>query len=206
MRSNLLSIVASMGEDPGAIEEAKAITAKSLADPASVDATVAKTALFTAADFGDANFFDQLQKLSATADNPQIRSTALFALAVFRDPALARRALDFAVSGQVRNQDAFILFTIELQSRDNQNMAWEYIQKNWDKVIAQVTITSGAGLVEATGSFCSAEKLDQVTTFFNSHKVPASEHALARAKDQISDCIDLRAAQEPNLKAWLSKQ
>jgi len=206
MRSTLLSISASMGEDPGAIDEAKAIAAKSLADPASVDATLAKTALFIAAHYGDAAFFDQLQKLSTTAENPQTRSSALFALAEFRDPALAKRALDFAVSGQVRNQDAFILFAIELQSRENRDLAWKYMQENWDKVLAQVTMSSGAGLVEATGSFCSAEKLDELTTFFSTHKVAASEHALARAKDQIGDCIDLRAAQEANLKSWLSKQ
>ncbi len=206
MRSTLLSIVANMGEDPGAIEEAKAIAAKSLADPASVDATLAQTALFIAAQYGDVAFFDQLQKLSTTAENPQIRSSSLFALAEFRDRALAKRALDFAVSGQVRNQDAFIVFAIELQSRENQDFAWDYIQKNWDKVIAQVTMSSGAGLVEATGSFCSAEKLNEMTAFFSTHKVAASEHALARAKDQIGDCIDLRAAQEANLKSWLNKQ
>jgi len=206
MRSTLLSIAASMGEDLGAIEEAKAIAVKSLADPASVDATLAKTALFIAAHYGDAAFFDQLQKLSTAAENPQIRSSALFALAEFRDPVLAKRALDFAVSGQVRNQDAFILFAIELQRRENQDLAWDYIQKNWDKVIAQLTMSSGAGLVESTGAFCSAEKLDEMTAFFNTHKVAASEHALARAKDQIGDCIDLRAAQEANLKSWLSKQ
>jgi aminopeptidase N/puromycin-sensitive aminopeptidase len=36
--------------------------------------------------------------------------------------------------------------------------------------------------------------------------VPASEHALARAKNQINDCIELRAAQEPKLKEWMAAQ
>jgi len=36
--------------------------------------------------------------------------------------------------------------------------------------------------------------------------VKASERALTRAKNQIGDCIDLRAAQEGTLKAWLAKQ
>jgi aminopeptidase N/puromycin-sensitive aminopeptidase len=72
--------------------------------------------------------------------------------------------------------------------------------------LAQVTESSGAGVVGSTASFCTSDKLSEVTTFFAAHKVPASEHALVRAKNQISDCIDLRAAQEPNLKAWLAKQ
>jgi hypothetical protein len=79
------------------------------------------------------------------------------------------------------------------------------VQDNWDKVSAQFTTFAGASLIGGTGGFCSADRLDQVGSFFAAHKVAASEHALARAKSQIGDCIDLRAAQEPGLKAWLSK-
>jgi aminopeptidase N/puromycin-sensitive aminopeptidase len=61
-------------------------------------------------------------------------------------------------------------------------------------------------LIGGTGGFCSEDRIDQVTSFFGAHKVAASERALARAKNKISDCIDLRVAQESNLKAWLNKQ
>jgi len=60
--------------------------------------------------------------------------------------------------------------------------------------------------VGGTGSFCSAEARDQVESFFSAHKVPASERALTRAKNQINDCIELRAAQEPKLKEWMATQ
>jgi len=206
LRASLLGIVAGIGEDPEAIAQARQIAAQSLADPSSVDQTLAQPALSIAAEHGDAAFFDQLQKLSTTATNPQLRSSALFALAEFHDPVLAKRALDYAASGKVRNQDAFGLFASEMQSRDTREQAWEYIQQNWEKVLAQTTEFGGAGLVGSTASFCSAEKLDEVTKFFATHKVKASERALTRAKNQIGDCIDLRAAQEGNLKAWLAKQ
>ena len=50
------------------------------------------------------------------------------------------------------------------------------------------------------------EKRDEVVSFFATHKVPASERALTRAKDQINDCIELRSLQEPNLKEWIAEQ
>jgi aminopeptidase N/puromycin-sensitive aminopeptidase len=43
-------------------------------------------------------------------------------------------------------------------------------------------------------------------SFFTTHKVPASERALSRAKDQINDCIELRSLQEPNLKTWIASR
>ncbi len=93
-----------------------------------------------------------------------------------------------------------------LQGRETRDQAWQYIQQNWDKVEAQLTTSMGGYLVSGTGSFCSAEARDQVDSFFTTHKVPASEHALARAKNQINDCIELRAAQEPKLKEWMAAQ
>jgi aminopeptidase N/puromycin-sensitive aminopeptidase len=64
----------------------------------------------------------------------------------------------------------------------------------------------GAYLVSGTGSFCSADVRDQVQSFFATHKVAASARALARAKDQINDCIELRGAQEAKLKEWIAAQ
>jgi len=205
LRAELLTLVAGLGKDPDAIAGAKSITARNLNDPASVDPTLANAALPIAARNGDQALFDQLQKISLESVNPQSRATALRALQQFTDPSLVKRALDFAVSGQVRNQDAAYFLAEELYDRDTQDLAWQYIQQNWNKVSAQFTTFSGAGFVGGAGGFCSADRMDEVTQFFASHKVAASERALARTKSRIADCIDLREAQQASLKSWLSK-
>jgi hypothetical protein len=43
----------------------------------------------------------------------------------------------------------------------------------------------------------------QVTQFFEEHTVSATSRALDNARDSIANCVDLRAAQGPNLKQWL---
>jgi aminopeptidase N len=131
---------------------------------------------------------------------------ALYALGAFENPALEKRALDYAVSGKVRNQDSIGLISEMLGNRETRTVAWQYVQQNWDKVKAQFTMFSGSGLVGATSSFCTVAERDQVTSFFATHKVEASERALSRATDRINDCIDLHASQQPNLKAWLQGQ
>jgi aminopeptidase N/puromycin-sensitive aminopeptidase len=206
LRAALFGILGSLGKDPAIIAEARAITAKSLADPASVEQTLGRVALGIAASNGDETLFNQLLALSKTATNPQQRSNALHALYFFHDPVLEEKALAYAASGQVRNQDAPGFFAMELARRDTQDVAWQYMTRNWEKVSAQFTTFGGAGAISGVGGFCSADKINEVTTFFAAHKVAASQRTLARAKDQIRDCIDLRTAQEPNLKAWLAKQ
>ena len=192
--------------DPQIVAEAKELTEKYIADPASVDPTLARPALAIATENGDSQLFDQLQQISTTSNNPEIQTTALFSLANFRDPALVRRALDYATSGKVRNQDSAFFFVIELRNRDTRPIAWDYIQKNWDKVHAQLTTAMGAYLVGATGAFCSDEKSQEVKAFFTAHPVMAAQRAVKRATDEIQACTALRTAQQPKLTEWLSQQ
>jgi aminopeptidase N/puromycin-sensitive aminopeptidase len=206
LRATLFGLVGGLGKDPDAIAEARSITERSISDPSSVDPTLANVALSIAARNGDEALFNQLLEVSKSASNPQQRSSALRALFLFRDPVLEKRALDYAVSGQVRNQDATSFIATELIVRDTQDFAWQYVQDHWEKVSAQFTTFGGANVVAGTGGFCSADRIAQITAFFAAHKVAASQRTLARAKDEIRDCIDLRAAQEPSLKAWLRKQ
>ena len=50
------------------------------------------------------------------------------------------------------------------------------------------------------------EKRDDVASFFATHKVDAAQRTLAKAIDNINDCIQLRSAQEPGLRQWLATQ
>ena len=206
LRATLFALLGNVGADPQVIAQAKQISEQYLRNPASVDGTLAARALAIAAQNGDAAFFDQLQRVSETAGDPQLRIQTLQALARFRDAALVTRALNYAVSAKVRNQDSLRLVQIEMSDRRTRDVAWQYIQQNWPRVQAQITTWMGGSLVESMGSFCSADRSSEVTQFFAEHEVPATSRALDKASGSIADCVQLRAAQEPNLKQWLQTQ
>jgi aminopeptidase N len=193
-------------KDPAILSQAREIAYKYVADPSSIDATFGQTALAIAARNGDAALFDKLQQISETSTNPEIQSSALRLLAEFEDPSLVNRALDYAVSGRVRNQDAAIQLAIPLETEENRKQAWKYIQSHWDKVQAQLTTNSGSILVGSTGAFCSAASRDEVERFFATHKVAASGQSLKHAIERIDGCVELRAVQRPQLKKWLASQ
>ena len=206
LRAQLFAILGFYGKDPTVLAQAREIAEKYVADPTSVDPTLGQTALAIAARNGNASLFDQLQKIYETSTNPELQIGALHLLAEFEDPALAQRALNYAISGKVRNQDAAIQFAIALQISETRDLAWQFIQTNWDKIQAQLTTNMGGMLVGSAGSFCSASERNAVQQFFTAHKVAAADVALKHAIENINGCIELRSLQEPQLKSWLAAQ
>ncbi|MGH9599550.1 MAG: M1 family aminopeptidase, partial [Terracidiphilus sp.] len=206
LRADLFGLLGYYGKDPAVIAQATEITEKYLTNPGTIDPTLGQTALAIAAQNGDAALFDKLQKVYETSTNPEFQIGALRMLAEFENPALEERALEYAVSGKVRNQDAAIQLVIAMQIPEERELAWKFVQTHWDQVKAQLTTSMGGILVEYSGAFCSASARDQVLSFYSTHKVPASSMALKHAVEQMNGCIELRSAQEGNLKSWLAEQ
>lgn len=204
LRAVLFAFVGGIGDDPAVVAEAGKLTAAYLENQAAVDPTLAAAALGVAAAHGDQALFDRLQALSESSADPQLRAQALFALGRFRDPKLAERALEYAVSGKVRNQDSARLIAEQLWERQTQQVAWKFMQGHWSAVKRQITTSTGETLVAATGSFCSIAEEGQVRSFFAKHRVPAAESDLRHAQANIRDCVELRSLQGANLEHWLS--
>jgi aminopeptidase N/puromycin-sensitive aminopeptidase len=159
-----------------------------------------------AAENGDEAFYNRIQTVSQRSEDPELQEESLRMLTQFRTPILEIRTLEYAVSGQVRNQDSWILLAIELSQRSSRDLAWEWVQQHWDQVKAQFTTASGANVVSATGSFCTVQRRQEVASFFATHKVEAADRTLAKTLDSIDACIKLQAVQEPKLRAWLAAQ
>ena len=204
LRATLFGCLGYYGNDPQVVAQATAIAAQYIADPASIDPTFGQTALAIAARNGDAHLFDQLQNLYETSTSPDTQQTALHLLGQFRNPALVRRALEYAISGKVRNQDVAIQLAIELSNDANRDQAWAYIKTNWEKVQPQLSTSTGQYVVQYAGTFCSAESREDVRNFFSTHKVEDADRALHAAIEAIDGCIQFRQQQEPNLKKWLA--
>ena len=193
-----------LAEDPGVLEEAHAITVELLSGKKVDDEDLVDVAVALSATVGNEDFYNRILTVSQKAEDPGLQSEALETLADFKDGGLARRTLEYAVSGQVRNQDSWVLIAIELSRAQTRELAWAWVKAHWDQVKAQLTTASGGNLVSALGTFCTVERRDDVSAFFATHPVEASERSLAKAVDSINDCVRLRATQEPNLKDWLA--
>ena len=209
LRAELMGILG-FAKDPAVLAEAKDLTDRAYAPGAKkdkgLDPILTDEAIAVTAANGDAALYEKVMAASKDPSDPGAQSDALRTLALFTDPAFVTRTLDYTVSGQVRNQDSWIPIAMLLGGLDTREKTWTYIQQNWDKVHAQLTTNSGARIVNSAGSFCSVEKREEVAKFFATHKVDAAQRTLAKALDNINDCVHLRAAQEPSLHQWLAAQ
>jgi aminopeptidase N len=202
-RTELFGALGTAG-DPDILSQARDVTTQLFDGKKPADPDIVDTAVGLAAATGNEEFYNRILTVSQKTSDPSLAIESLQVLTRFRNPALVTRTLDYAVSGAVRNQDSWILIAIELSQRETRDIAWPWVQAHWDKVSAQLTTASGAQLVSATGSFCSAEAHQQVASFFATHKVDAADRSLAKALDAIDACVRLRETQEPKLHAWLA--
>ncbi len=211
LRAQLLSLLASYGKDAESRTEARRIaeqylSGRELPDGASVDATLGQAALDIAAENGDTALFDKLENIYETSSDPELQELALRKLAVFANPDLLERALEYSVSAKVRNQDSAIQFRTAMRIAENRDQTWNFMKTHWGQVQAEFTPEMGEIFVEGTGNFCSAEAREDVKNFLASHPVSAADSALRHSIEHIDGCIELRRLQEPNLKTWLAAQ
>ena len=204
-RATMVTILGLLGNDPKAIQFSRETVDDALKGKA-VDGTLLGSALGVAARYGDAALYNAI-----LAHFAQVKTPAEFllygqTLCLFSDPALVTRTLTFAISPEMRTQDAPQVLGTVLANRPSRQVAWDFIRQHWPEVEAKLSNYSEGAIIGATGAFCDAAKRDEVRQFFTEHKVPATERALKQTLEQINVCIDVRTHQEPDLRAWLEQQ
>jgi aminopeptidase N/puromycin-sensitive aminopeptidase len=190
--------------DPAVMAEAQALTQQLFSGQKPADAMLVDAAVALAAAKGDAAMYDRMLGVVRETKDPDFRQEALRALTWFEKPELVERTLEFAVSDEMRSQDSWGLIALLLQRRETQAQAWKFVQQHWPEIERRSTTSSGARIVEATGSFCTVEGRGEVAGFFAAHPVDSAQRTLSKALDRMDECVRLRAAQEPNLKLWLA--
>ncbi|HKC71471.1 MAG TPA: M1 family metallopeptidase [Terriglobales bacterium] len=204
-RADLLTLVGEVGRDPKLAEFSSQLTEKALRGEA-VDPTLIYPALNIATRNGDAALYDAIQKRAQSSGSPEEAFRFLRALGNFQKPALVERSLEYAVSSQVRSQDAPFLIGRLMGNPDTQDQAWDWIRQHWSQVEAKLTNFSTGAVVDGAGSFCDAGHKQQVQDFFSQHPIPSAQRTLQQSLEFIGNCVDLKQQQEPNLASWLQQQ
>ncbi len=203
LRATVLGALGRVGRDPEVLRMARSQANKYLADPLSIDPTLAATVVNLAALEGDAALYDEYLAHTKTAKSPEEYYRFLYALAHFSDPALLTRTLNLALTPEVRGQDFAALLAEVLTNPAATNWAWDYARQHWAEINNKPP--GGTGRVAASAStFCDGGHLAEVRSFFTANKV--DERTTARVVEDISNCVDAKSVQEPNVAAWIKHQ
>src|ERR1035437_2116422 len=205
LRSRLFGALGYDARDPQTLEQARKIADQALDDPASVDREMAGGAFGLAALNGDSAFYDRVMAALKNPKSPEEYYMYLFTLPQFGDQKLLQRTLEFAISPDVRSQDALGLVTSVMGNPVGQQLAWDFVRQHWTEIEKTGGPFASAQVVGATSVFCDAGSRDQVTEFFSAHKVAAAERTYKQSIERINNCVDLKSQQEPQLASWLGK-
>jgi aminopeptidase N len=205
LRARLFNALGYDARDPETLEQARKIANKALTDPASVDHEIAGVALSLAALNGDAAFYDRVMAALKNPRSPEEYYVYLFTLPQFGDPKLLQRTLDFALSPDVRSQDALGVVTSVMGNPAGEQLAWDFVRQHWPEIEKAGGPFASAQVVGATSVFCDTASRDQVTEFFTAHKVAAAERTYKQSIERINNCVDLKSQQETKLASWLGQ-
>ena len=201
-RGTLLQLLSG---DADVQKHARELALAYMARPASLSPTLVAPVLKVAAAGGDAALYDQfVARMTASSAAPEEYYRYFNALASFRDPALITRTQQFAVSPDVRSQDAGMLLYQLLGSSTAQDSTWALVKAEWPAIIARLGTFQGVpAIVYGLGAFCSAERGAEIKAFFDAHPVPEAARLLQQSLERIATCTAVKARQAPAFERWV---
>ena len=210
LRIEILPLVATRGDDVELQAEARKLTQEWLKDRSAIDSDMVVAVLSAAAWNGDRALFDELVTALKQTKVVRERLWIADALGSFRNPALARSALD-------------LLFTKDIDPRELQRnlfgapsetrpIVWNFVQQNFDKLNGTLPgargIPFGAILPLSASGFCDAQHAEQVSAFFQARirSLPGGARNLANTLESIRLCSARAELVKPAVAALLQQQ
>jgi aminopeptidase N/puromycin-sensitive aminopeptidase len=203
LRAVLFGTLGYDARDPQVLAEARKLADKALENPTSVDRELAMSAFGLDALNGDSAFYNKLMAALKTPKSPEEHYMILFTLPAFNDPQLLQRTLNYAISPDVRSQDALGLIARVMDNPAGQKLAWDFVRQHWPAIEKSGGPFASAEVIGATDSFCDATMRDEVVEFYSAHKIEAAERTYRQSIERINNCVDLKSQQEPQLASWL---
>lgn len=204
LRASALAAMGTIGRDPRTLAAAKTLAEQYIKDPSSVDPNIAGVVLDLAALNGDEQLYDAYTAKMRAAKSPEEYFRYADALGDFRDPKLAERTLDAALSPEVRSQDMFTFLAGPMGNDETREMAWNFFKSHF----AEIDKKSGGGLGGGFGGFvsffCSANDKQDLQQWFQQHPDP-TPRAFRLGMERLNDCIRTRQEQAPKLAGWLQQ-
>lgn len=141
---------------------------------------------------GDAETFETVVKMYRETDLQEERERILRSLGAFKDDALLKKVLEFAMSEDVRPQDTTFTITAVASSYQGRLITWNFFKQNYKTIIDYF---SNAFLLPRlikciTENFATEEKAAEIKDFFEMHPTPIA----TRTIQQSIETIKLNAA------------
>jgi len=203
LRTQLIGALASVG-DAAVINEARRRYAASATDPGAMPAALRKTILGVVAAHADAATWDQLHAAAQAEKTPLVKDQYYDLLSSAEDPALARRALELALTdepGETNSADM-----ISTVAAHHPELAFDYAVAHREQVDTKVDTTSLSRYYpRLAGNSLDPAMIVKLKAFADKHIAASSRRATDTAVANIEYRTKVRSERLPAIDAWLKK-
>lgn len=203
LRGLLVTLLAVNGGDDDARVRCRSIFDRSVVDSSDVHPELAAAATAVVASTGDAVDYGRFRDLFRSAATPQEQLRYLYALADFDDANLILETCRFALSGEVKSQNAPFVLARAMQNRRNGDVAWRFVRENWTHANSTFPVNTIIRMVQPVATLNTPEKGAEVGAFFAEHPIPQSAKTLDQVLERQRVNIALREREQPRIVASL---
>jgi puromycin-sensitive aminopeptidase len=204
VRGLLLGVMAIQGGDEAARLRGRAYYDTWEQDHSAVDAELAAAAAAIVAATGDEADYERMLAQYRTGSTPQVQLRHLYMLAEFDDPALVARTCEFALTDEVRSQNAPFLLRACIGNRPNGQRAWEFVRRNWTTITDRFPRNTIVRMIETVRLLDRPTDVADVQAFFAEHPIEQAAKTLEQILERQRVNADVRARNEDAVRYSLA--
>ena len=206
LRRSLVPLVAHVGRDRALLREANKLTRAWLKDPKAIDRDSLPMILRAGAVTGDSVMFKQFFGKAKDSDDPRVKRAIIGALASFPDRNHTLAGLDMTLGEKLPMRATFGLLQRLLESRATRAIAYEFVDKNLEKLTAKLPAMAKGFMAMVPAAMCDASYKKEVDAFAKRLAgAPGLERSVKNAKQAIDSCVAQRAQQRPGIESFLRR-
>jgi puromycin-sensitive aminopeptidase len=188
------------------IDEARKIFKESLSNPSALPADIRSPVYEAVAANGDEATFNQIVELYKKADTPELRVLLLQVLPLQPTPELTKKAFEFSLGPDVRDQDLYMLYFTCHGVPHGGEVAWQFLRDNWDQYFQR--LSKGSMMLariigKGTEKFSTAERAKEVEQFFTEHPFAPAERTVKQSIENIGRNAKWLSSARDDVAAWL---
>ena len=204
VRPRLWALLGDEGHDQDVTAAASDLAERFAADPASVNPSLAGVAVLLSVQDGSETQFEDVVQRFKSAKSPSERAIWLSAIGGFRRPDLQRKALEIALSDEVRPPDVFRIVGGMLTTPAGSDLVWNWLRENFAAVASRFP-RPYIGFMPAFAEGCSTDRLAEAREFFadEAHRAEGTDARMAETAEAVTDCVNLREREMTSVSNYL---
>jgi aminopeptidase N len=203
LRDELINTLSDLG-DQNVIKEARRRYAAQATDPHAVPGALRKTITAVVAYNADAATWDQLHAQAQAEKTPLIKDTLYALLASAKDEALAKRALDLALTSEPGATNSSNM--ISTVAHEHPELAFDFAVAHREQMNLLIDSTSRSQYYPRLAySSLDPATIGKVQAFAQANIAPTSRRGANTAVANIQYRIGVRKDRLPEIDAWLKK-